>query len=79
MVMAEQYPKIKIEITPYQALQICRWKRFMLDAVRHSDATKQDQEGILEAIFAIDKQVRRCISIPQINDGFIEVTEQLTA
>lgn len=70
--MAEDFPTIKLEITPYQALQICRWKKFMLDAVRHSDTEKQDQDGILEALFAIDKQVRKSISIPAIEDAVAE-------
>lgn len=61
---------VKIELTPFQAMQICRWKTFILSAVNDpfQDAEKYDRKGLTEAIQSIDKQVRKNITIAQLDD-----------
>lgn len=63
---------MKIELTPYQALQIVRWRTFTHDAVRDSETEKSDQDGFLEAIESINTQVRKNISFEEIDDAFAE-------
>lgn len=61
-----------IELTPFQALQICRWKEFISDAVKDSDCDKYDTDGIISAIVAIDNQVKKKITLESIDDAFAE-------
>jgi hypothetical protein len=65
---------VNISLSPYQAMQLLRWKQFIEAAISDpmQEGTKADKKGALEAIKAVDEQVREKITSPQIDDAVAE-------
>ena len=66
--------KLKINLTPYQAMQICRYESYLLLAINDPMQTgcKYDREGVSIALKELCKQVRKKITNEQIEDAAVE-------
>jgi hypothetical protein len=62
---------VNIALTPHQAMQLLRWRTFLSDAIKDPDniADDYDRAGTIEAIESICSQVKKKITIPQLEEA----------